>query len=160
MTRQIELTPHQSLQEWFAIERNWTAEIHADASIALMSYKRVLNPDGSIQEEQWVPDTEEDEDDEDEEDLDAELKKKKKNKIKERQIVLVVRTDAVFDDHANSLFETISDAIASNPVLLAKPWSRSHELGKRQMVWTHHVAVNGGRKLIRPIVDDAVRRWA
>jgi exopolyphosphatase len=37
------------------------------------------------------------------------------------------------------------------------PWHRADELSSRQMVWTHKS--DAGRKVIRPIVEDAVMGW-
>ncbi|KAK8076761.1 hypothetical protein PG994_004033 [Apiospora phragmitis] len=81
----------------------------------------------------------------------------KKRKI--REIVLCVRTDVRINAaQADSLFETVRDAIEVDETLDVKPWHRAGELGTRQMVWTH-TRVDQGRKLIRPIVEAAVEAW-
>jgi exopolyphosphatase len=81
----------------------------------------------------------------------------KKRKI--REIVLVVRNDVRINaTQADSLFHTVYQAIESNKELNVKPWHRADELGKRQMVWTHE-SEDAGRKVLRPIVEDAVRAW-
>lgn len=144
-----ERTSNGSLAEWFAIERNWTSEIRADATVALMSYKRASGDDQASSqdddEEMWL------EDDDD--------SMHTSQKIKERQIVIVVRSDhRISESQADSLFETLRDSIASSDVLFAKPWRRSDELGPRQAVFTHSVP-NGGRKLIRPIIESACMEW-
>lgn len=91
----------------------------------------------------------------------AEVLRRKRRKTKERQIVLVVRHDHRLNETlATELFLAISRAVESSDVLRAQPWRGPgwKELGPRQMVWTHNVA-NGGRKLIRPIVEEAVSKW-
>ncbi|CAK3950816.1 DHH phosphoesterase [Lecanosticta acicola] len=81
----------------------------------------------------------------------------KKRKV--REIVLVVRSDVRIDPvQADSLFKTVSEAIEQEPTLKAKPWHRADELGKRQMVWVHE-RKSAGRKVIRPIIEKAVREW-
>ncbi|CEH14432.1 Exopolyphosphatases and related proteins [Ceraceosorus bombacis] len=80
-------------------------------------------------------------------------------KIKTREIVLVVRpNDKLTEKDSDELFQIISNAVEQSPFLDAQPWKRAKELTTRQMVWTHHIA-SGGRKLIRPIVEDAVAAW-
>lgn len=173
----MSITPGKTAKSWFAIERNWTSEIRADATIALNSYKTQRASDGSVfQEEGWMPwsddDDDDDEDDENEQydDQDeqnaafafpaAQLMRRRQS-LKERQIVLVVRHDHRLNETlADELFRIISDSIETSDVLGVQPWRGPgwEELGPRQMVWTHTV-VNGGRKLIRPIVEDAVSRW-
>ena len=36
-------------------------------------------------------------------------------------------------------------------------WHRADQLAPRQMVWTHKSSA--GRKVIRPIVEEAVMKW-
>ena len=132
---QIQRTLHQKVSSWFDVEAQWTDEIDADVSIALTSYKlEKLSKDKNG---------------------DLTIKKK----IKQRQIVLVVRNDKnISDEQADDLFQKIKKTIDEDPVLDAEPWDQAHLLKRRQMVWTHTVAA-GGRKLIRPIVENAVRTW-
>lgn len=81
----------------------------------------------------------------------------KKRKI--REIVLCVRNDVRIDaKQADDLFRTVSEAIEKDETLKAKPWHRANELGRRQMVWTHE-REDGGRKVIRPIIEAAVQAW-
>ncbi|KAF2258556.1 DHH phosphoesterase [Lojkania enalia] len=81
---------------------------------------------------------------------------KKKKKI--REIVLVVRDDVRIDEaQANSLFGVVKEAIESHTELGLKPWHRVDELAPRQMVWSHES--DASRKVIRPIVEDAVMGW-
>lgn len=88
------------------------------------------------------------------------IKDKHGNKQKIREIVLVVRSDVRIDEaQANDLFKTVSDAISNEPTLNAKPWHRADELGKRRMVWTHERS-DAGRKVIRPIIEAAVKGWS
>ncbi|KAK8061206.1 DHH phosphoesterase [Apiospora hydei] len=83
--------------------------------------------------------------------------KGKKQKI--REIVLCVRTDVRINaNQADSLFETVSQAIEADKSLNVKRWHRAGELGTRQMVWTHEQE-EAGRKVIRPIVEAAVEAW-
>ncbi|KAF2709515.1 DHH phosphoesterase [Pleomassaria siparia CBS 279.74] len=80
----------------------------------------------------------------------------KKKKI--REIALVVRDDVRIDqDQADSLFKVIYDALTTNSSISLTPWHRVSELAPRQMVWTHES--DAGRKVIRPIVEDAVMAW-
>ena len=77
-----------------------------------------------------------------------------------REIVLVVRNDVrVDEDFANELFGLISTAIEADSNLNVKPWHQASELGKRQMVWTHEFE-DGGRKYVRPLVEEAVKAWS
>ncbi|KAF2278676.1 DHH phosphoesterase [Westerdykella ornata] len=79
-------------------------------------------------------------------------------KKKMREIVLVVRDDVrINEDQANSLFRTVKKALEDNKELGLKPWHRANELAPRQMVWTHESGA--GRKVIRPIVEEAVMAW-
>lgn len=83
--------------------------------------------------------------------------KGKKRKI--REIVLVVRTDVrINGTQADSLFNTVTKAIEAEESLNVKPWYRADELGRRQMVWTHERS-DAGRKVLRPIVEAAVKSW-
>ncbi|KAF2025826.1 DHH phosphoesterase [Setomelanomma holmii] len=81
------------------------------------------------------------------------------SKEKIREIVLTVRDDVRIDqDQADSLFKTVKDALENNSEgIELTPWHRADELSNRQMVWTHKS--NAGRKIIRPIVEDAVIGW-
>jgi exopolyphosphatase len=80
----------------------------------------------------------------------------KKKKI--REIVLVVRDDVRIDQRqADSLFRVVYDALENEKSLGLKPWHRAKELAPRQMVWTHESGA--GRKVIRPIVENAVMGW-
>jgi exopolyphosphatase len=80
----------------------------------------------------------------------------KKRKI--REVVLVVRDDVRIDDkQADSLFKVVKEALENDGSLDLKPWHRASELGARQMVWTHES--DAGRKVVRPIVEEAVMAW-
>ncbi|PVH99213.1 DHH phosphoesterase [Periconia macrospinosa] len=77
---------------------------------------------------------------------------------KVREIVLTVRDDVRIDERqADSLFRLVYDALESSEELGLKRWERAGELAPRQMVWTHESGA--GRKIIRPIVEDAVKGW-
>ncbi|KAH8168946.1 DHHA2 domain-containing protein [Sarocladium implicatum] len=131
---QIKKTEFGELFNWFAVEAAWTAQVGADISVALNKYKvkvPKVNSDG--------------------------VTVMKKKKI--REIVLVVRTDVrINETQADGLFETVVKAVEAEEKLNVKPWHRARELGKRQMVWTHENA-DAGRKVLRPIIEDAVKGW-
>lgn len=97
-------------------------------------------------------------------DISVTLNKYKKHykdgsKEKIREIVLTVRDDVRVDqDQADALFELVKNALENNDQgIELTPWHRAHELAARQMVWTHKSGA--GRKVIRPIVEDAVTGW-
>lgn len=79
-------------------------------------------------------------------------------KRKIREIVLTVRDDVRIDQaQADSLFRVVYEALEKEKSLGLKPWHKAHELAAREMVWSHES--DAGRKVIRPIVEDAVRQW-
>jgi exopolyphosphatase len=88
-------------------------------------------------------------------------KKHYKNGEKEkiREIVLTVRDDVrINQDEADSLFRVVKEALENNKEgIELVPWHRADELSARQMVWTHKSGA--GRKIIRPIVEEAVMAW-
>ena len=129
LDEQIERTEWKQLFGWFVTEAAWTAEIGADISICLNKHKVKVKG----------------------------VETMKKKKI--REIVLVVRDDVrVDDEQADELFRVAYEAIEKDKKLNAKPWHRADELGKRQMVWTHEYQ-DGGRKYVRPLVEEAVKAW-
>lgn len=82
----------------------------------------------------------------------------KKQKI--REIVLVVRDNVRIDEaQADSLFKTVRDAIEADEGLDVKPWHKADELRKRQMVWVQGKDSDAGRKVVRPLVEKAVKAW-
>ncbi|ROW15709.1 hypothetical protein VPNG_02130 [Cytospora leucostoma] len=84
--------------------------------------------------------------------------KEKGKKKKIREVVLTVRDDVrINQTQADSLFRVAKAALEKDETLGLKPWYRAGELGPRQMVWTHESGA--GRKIIRPIVEDAVTNW-
>ncbi|KAF1359497.1 DHH phosphoesterase [Lizonia empirigonia] len=80
-------------------------------------------------------------------------------KEKIREVVLTVRDDVRVDqEQADALFELVKHALEHNTEgIELKPWHRAQELSARQMVWTH--TSNAGRKVFRPIVEEAVYGW-
>jgi len=80
-------------------------------------------------------------------------------KEKIREVVLTVRDDVRIDqDQANSLFKVVKEALENNDQGIdLVPWHRADELSSRQMVWTH--TSGAGRKMFRPIVEEAVMAW-
>lgn len=58
---------------------------------------------------------------------------------------------------ADSLFQTVKKAIEESDVLDLVPWNRNDELSPRQIVWTDRSAAS--RKVVRPIVEAAVKDW-
>lgn len=81
------------------------------------------------------------------------------SKEKIREVVLVVRDDVRIDqDQANSLFALVKDAVENNDLGIDfQPWHRADELAPRQMVWQHRS--DAGRKVIKPLVEDAITGW-
>lgn len=129
MDEQIKKTDFQELFDWFAIEAAWTAEVGVDISIVLSKYK--------IKEKN---------------------KDGKKYKRKIRELTLVVRDDVRINQRqADSLFKVVKEALEAHEQLPLVPWHRVDELAPRQMVWTHESDAN--RKVIRPIVEEAVKKW-
>lgn len=86
------------------------------------------------------------------------IKTSKKGKKKIREITLTVRADVrVDEEQADDLFRVAKEAIENAEELTnLKPWHRADELGHRQMVWTHE---GGGRKVVAPIMEKAVKDW-
>lgn len=88
-------------------------------------------------------------------------KYKNKDKKKVREIILTVRHDhRINTTQADSLFKTISDALEEAFDLKPHPKMKKYRGGVkgRQMVWTHG-RKDAGRKVVRPIVEDAVKKW-
>lgn len=86
------------------------------------------------------------------------IREKNGEKKKIREIVLVVRDDVRIDqDQADELFRKVFRALENDKDLNLKPWHRAKELAPRQMVWTHEQ--DAGRKVIRPLVEEAVMAW-
>ncbi|KAF1932169.1 DHH phosphoesterase [Didymella exigua CBS 183.55] len=87
------------------------------------------------------------------------IKDKHGKKEKIREVVLTVRDDVRVDqEQADALFEVVKDALENNDQgIELEPWHRAGELGPRQMVWTH--TSSAGRKVFRPIVEEAVLGW-
>ncbi|KAL1603557.1 hypothetical protein SLS60_005145 [Paraconiothyrium brasiliense] len=86
------------------------------------------------------------------------IKDKHGKKKKIREIVLTVRDDVRIDKvQADALFKAVKKALESDKTLGLEKWHRVDELAPRQMVWTHESGA--GRKIIRPIVEEAVRTW-
>lgn len=85
--------------------------------------------------------------------------KKTGKKQKIREVVLTVRDDVRVDqEQADALFKVVRDALENNNEGIdLKPWHRADELSARQMVWTH--TSSAGRKVFRPIVEEAVFGW-
>lgn len=79
---------------------------------------------------------------------------------KVREIVLTVRADhRINPEQADSLFKAISHALDERFDLKRHPkMKHSDGLNGRQMVWTHGDK-SAGRKVVRPIVEEAVKRW-
>ncbi|KAN0061557.1 hypothetical protein ACQY0O_006404 [Thecaphora frezii] len=150
---QIQRLEDKTVQSWFAVEKAWTAEIGADISVCLNSYKVKVEADGT--ETVLALDNDDDEEEEEEEGKSVGILKKQKV----REIVLVVRHDRrINNKQADSLFEAVKKAIEENEGLDVKPWHRIDELNGRQMAWKHY-REDAGRKVVRPIVEDAVRAW-
>jgi len=136
MEDQIERTLHNTTEEWFEIEEQWSHEIVVDISMVLNSFKEVVQEDGSVRREVW----DEDEDDEEEEEMEMnEVEEKGKigilKKRKVREIALVVRTGQhhrLNEDQADSLFKLVFEAIENSEILDAERWHRENELSGRK----------------------------
>lgn len=86
------------------------------------------------------------------------VKDKHGKKRKIREIVLTVRDDQRIDrTQAEALFKAVYEALEGEESLGLEKWHRAGELSPMQMVWTHESGA--GRKVIRPVVEDAVRKW-
>lgn len=87
------------------------------------------------------------------------IKNKHGKKEKIREVVLTVRDDVRVDqEQADALFKVVKDALENNDQgIELKQWHRANELNARQMVWTHKSGA--GRKIFRPIVEEAVYGW-
>jgi len=83
---------------------------------------------------------------------------RKGNKV--REIVLTVRHDhRINAAQADDLFKTIGKALKESFDLTEHPkMKHAHGIKGRQMVWTHG-RKDAGRKIVRPIVEDAVKKW-
>lgn len=79
-------------------------------------------------------------------------------KKKVKQVTLIVRDDVrINQTQADSLFQTVKEALEADESLDLEPWHRVDELAPRQMVW---IEKNGSsRKIVRPIVEKAVMDW-
>ncbi|GAC97329.1 endoplasmic reticulum mannosyl-oligosaccharide 1,2-alpha-mannosidase [Pseudozyma hubeiensis SY62] len=83
--------------------------------------------------------------------------KNKKGK-KVREITLTVRHDhRINRKQADSLFKEIEAALKGR-FDMKKHEKVKHLKGKRQMVWVHGDK-SAGRKVVRPIVEEAVKKW-
>lgn len=88
-------------------------------------------------------------------------KYKNKDGQKVREIVLTVRHDhRINKAQADDLFKTIGKALEESFELKPHPKMKKYEGGVkgRQMVWTHGRKY-AGRKIVRPIVEEAVKGW-
>jgi exopolyphosphatase len=84
---------------------------------------------------------------------------KNKSGDKVREIVLTVRSGHRIDEkEAERLFNDVKKDIEASEELELTPWNGGQELGKWRYAWTHG-RDDGGRKVVRPIVEQAVRRW-
>lgn len=86
-------------------------------------------------------------------------KYKNKHGDKVREIVLTVRHDHRIDrKQADSLFKQIGKALAKRFELEKHPKMKHVDEFGRQMVWIHGDR-SAGRKIVRPIVEEAVKNW-
>lgn len=141
-------TKSHRVSEWFDIESSWTEEIRADVSVALTSFKIPAPPSSRHRKPKRAGKDGRDD--------------KPEERVKRREIILVVRNDhRINETEADNLFQHIVRAVESAPSLEVRRWEeqgKEDKLKGRQMVWTHNRA-EGGRKIVRPIVEDAVRTW-
>ncbi|KAJ1032483.1 hypothetical protein NDA16_000507 [Ustilago loliicola] len=79
------------------------------------------------------------------------------NKV--REITLTVRHDhRINGTQADDLFKTISEALGASFDLKKHPKMKHAHSLKRQIVWSHDDE-SAGRKIVRPIVEKAVKEW-
>ncbi|KAK0519957.1 hypothetical protein OC834_007205 [Tilletia horrida] len=153
-------TQSHAVAEWFDIESGWTEEIRADVSVALTSFKinvpkQKLSQNQKRKHHKASKKGGHDDDDDDDDDDEWE-------RVKRREIILVVRSDhRINDEQADNLFDHIVRAVESDTSLEVRRWDEAGDkdkLERRQMVWTHNRA-EGGRKIVRPIIENAVKSW-
>ena len=78
---------------------------------------------------------------------------------KQREIILTVRADHRIDEaEAERLFNDVKRTLESSDLLDLTPWNYGQDLGKWRAAWSHSRA-DGGRKIVRPLVEKAVQKW-
>ena len=92
----------------------------------------------------------------------ADLTFKSKKKIKVREIVLTV-SDAFLltEDEANSAFRFIKAYLEKADAISLVPWDGpgADSITGRRAIWRQDGS-DEGRKVVRPIVEEAVKTWA
>ena len=84
---------------------------------------------------------------------------KDENKVKHREIILTVRAGhRINEAEAERLFHDVKKDIEASSELKLKPWSQGRDMGKWRYAWTHN-REDGGRKIVRPLVEKAVQHW-
>ena len=84
---------------------------------------------------------------------------KDSEKVKHREIILTVRAGHRIDEaEAERLFNDVKRDIEASRELILEPWYNGRNMGRWRCAWTHH-REDGGRKIVRPIVEKAVRHW-
>jgi len=78
---------------------------------------------------------------------------------KQREIVLTVRSGHRIDEkEAQRLFTDVKRDIEASDELKLRPWDVKQDLGKWRYAWVHN-RDDGGRKVVRPLVEKAVKHW-
>ncbi|RSH89547.1 hypothetical protein EHS25_002098 [Saitozyma podzolica] len=78
---------------------------------------------------------------------------------KQREIIMTVRADHRIDEaEAERLFTDVKREIEEAKELQLTPWNDGQDLGRWRAAWTHSRA-DGGRKVVRPLVEKAVQHW-
>lgn len=81
------------------------------------------------------------------------------NGTKQREIILTVRDGHRIDEkEADRLFRDVSRELRESSELSLKPWNGGTNLGRWRAAWSNS-REDGGRKVVRPLVEKAVRHW-
>jgi exopolyphosphatase len=78
---------------------------------------------------------------------------------KRREIIMTVKSHHRIDaNEAERLFNDAKRDIEASEDLKLTPWNNGQELPQWRYAWTHN-REDGGRKIVRPLVEKAVQHW-
>lgn len=84
---------------------------------------------------------------------------KDENGEKQREIILSVRSGHRINvAQAERLFNDVKRDIEASDQLKLRPWNGQQDLGRWKYAWVHN-REDGGRKVVRPVVEKAVKHW-
>lgn len=84
---------------------------------------------------------------------------KDENKNKRRDVILTVRSEHRIDSaEAERLFTDAKRELEASEDLVLEPWGGGQDLGRWRAAWVHS-REDGGRKIVRPLVEKAVKHW-